>query len=358
MCNGDDIHRLGASSPVCEPLGDAMILLQDVYKRYMTNHGPGKWVLEGLTLTIPPKINVGLVGGNGAGKSTLLRLIGGTDEPTRGKIERHCRISWPMGFSGGLQGSLTGRQNAKFVCRIHGHEDDLQERIAYIADFAELGANFDAPVKTYSTGMKSRLKFAISMAFDFDVYISDEVTAAGDASFKNKAAAAFKKLTDRASLIMVSHGESTLRRFCSAGVWLNNGKAYWFDDIDDALKAYKDSLPKNEATGGTPQTEHVASNLKTPGIGRINSIRRSLGTLEAGLKGETVLLGEKECELVIAHAKRIGMTLLGLGQIKKRGYILKAGSKPILRKIDSDTKQVMLDFFDIGSQCEIGSITE
>ncbi|MCC2682240.1 MAG: transporter ATP-binding protein [Nitrosospira multiformis] len=219
-----------------------MIILEDVHKRYQTDHGPGKWVLQGLSLTIPTKINVGLIGRNGAGKSTLLRLIGGVDYPNRGHIERRCRVSWPMGFGGGLQGSLTGRQNTKFVCRIHGHEHDIRERIAQIQDFAELGDAFDEPVRTYSTGMRSRLQFALSLAVDFDTYISDEITAAGDAAFRQKATAAFKDLAGRANLIMVSHGEATLKQFCTAGIFLHAGQAYWFDDIEDALKAYKESI--------------------------------------------------------------------------------------------------------------------
>jgi capsular polysaccharide transport system ATP-binding protein len=219
-----------------------MILVDDVYKRYQTDHGPGKWVLQGATFMIPPKVNVGLVGRNGAGKSTLLRLIGGIDTPTRGRIERHCRVSWPMGYSGGLQGVLTGRQNAKFVCRIHGHEHDMADRIAYIENFAEIGEAFDEPVKTYSSGMKSRLQFALSLAIDFDLYLSDEVTAAGDAAFRKKALGAFRELVDRSGLIMVSHAEGTLRKFCTAGIWLDGGKAYWFDRLNDALRAYKQSL--------------------------------------------------------------------------------------------------------------------
>ena len=200
--------------------------------------------LFGVDVALQPGELVAVIGANGAGKSTLLRIIGGVDQPTRGRVERHSRVSWPMGFGGGLQGSLTGRQNAKFVCRIHGHEAHIPERLAFIQDFAEIGASFDEPVKTYSSGMRSRLQFALSLAFDFDVYISDEVTATGDAAFKNKAAAAFKKLADHASLIMVSHGEGTLRQFCTAGIWIHEGRAHWFDQVDDALKAYKDSLPK------------------------------------------------------------------------------------------------------------------
>lgn len=218
-----------------------MIIVEDVHKRYLTEHGPSKWVLQGVSLTIPPKVNVGLVGRNGAGKSTLLRLIGGVDQPNKGRIVRDCRVSWPMG-QGGLQGSLSGRQNAKFVCRLYGEEGNMDERLAAIQDFAEIGEAFDEPIKTYSSGMRSRLQFALSLAFDFDVYISDEVTAAGDAVFRQKAEKAFKNLADRAGLIMVSHGEGTLRQFCTAGIWLDNGRAYWFDDIEDALKNYKKSV--------------------------------------------------------------------------------------------------------------------
>lgn len=219
-----------------------MIVVKDVYKRYQTDHGPGDWVLEGVNLKIPKNVSVGLVGSNGAGKSTLLRIIGGVDYPNKGSVDRKCKVSWPMGYAGGLQGSLTGKQNATFVCRIHGHEADLAGKLSFIEDFAEIGEAFYEPVKTYSSGMRSRLLFAMSLAFDFDIYISDEVTASGDAAFKNKAAKAFKDLSNRSSMIMVSHGEGTLKEFCSAGIWLHEGKAYWFDKLDDALKAYKESL--------------------------------------------------------------------------------------------------------------------
>lgn len=219
-----------------------MIIVDDVYKRYRTEHGMGKWVLEGVSFVIPPRLNVGLIGANGAGKSTLLRIIGGVDQPTRGSVERRSRVSWPMGFGGGLQGTLTGRQNAKFVCRIHGHEADIPAKLAQVQDFAEIGDAFDEPVKTYSSGMRARLQFALSLAFDFDVYISDEVTAVGDAAFRKKASAAFRKLSDHAGLIMVSHGEGTLREFCEAGIWIHQGRAHWFDRVRDALKAYRQSI--------------------------------------------------------------------------------------------------------------------
>lgn len=218
-----------------------MIIVDNVHKRYTTTLGVSDWILRGINLVIPKGRSVGLVGANGAGKSTLLRIIGGADYPTRGKVLRKCRVSWPMG-SGGLEGTLTGRQNARFICRVHGFQDELNERISRIEEFAEIGNYFDAPVQTYSSGMRSRLQFAISLAFDFDVYISDEVTSAGDASFRKKAANAFKNLADKSSIIMVSHDPGTLRAFCQSGIFLYQGTAHWHDKLDDAIKAYEETI--------------------------------------------------------------------------------------------------------------------
>lgn len=221
-----------------------MIDVRDVFKRYRTTHGYGKWVLSGVNLHIPTSCNVGLIGANGAGKSTLLRLIGGIDQPSKGTVTRTCRVSWPLGLSGGLQGSLTGRQNARFVCRLFGHESDMADRLAFIQDFAELGVAFDEPVKTYSTGMGARLRFALSLAFSFDVYLVDELTAVGDAAFKLKSRQAFRDMASRSGLIMVSHDEKSLMEYCQAGIWLNQGQAHWFEDIQDAFANYKESIKK------------------------------------------------------------------------------------------------------------------
>lgn len=216
-----------------------MIEVINLSKRFRTLHGPGKWVLKNVSFTVPSKTNVGLIGRNGTGKSTLLRLIAGVDQPNRGEVRRHCRVSWPLGLTGGLHGSMTGRQSVRFVCRVHGiAEDALCRYEEQVLDFSELAEAFDEPISSYSTGMNARLKFALSLAFDFDVYLSDELTAVGDAVFRQKARKAFKELVDRAGLIMVAHQDNVLREFCQAGVWLDEGQAYWFDDINDALKAY------------------------------------------------------------------------------------------------------------------------
>ena len=220
-----------------------MIEVRNVYKRYHNHHG-SDWVLKDIDFALPRGLSVGVVGRNGAGKSTLLRLSGGMDYPDRGEIVRNCRVSWPIGLAGGFQGSMTGRQNVKFVARIHGGGSSIDDVIRFVEDFAEIGKAFDEPVKTYSTGMRSRLAFGMSLAFNFDVYLSDEATAVGDRAFKHKAKKAFKERVSRSSLVMVSHQEGILKDLCQAGIWLENGEATWFDDINDALTAYRESTAK------------------------------------------------------------------------------------------------------------------
>jgi capsular polysaccharide transport system ATP-binding protein len=220
-----------------------MIEVKNLYKRY---HGPfgGDWVLKDVNFSIPRGISVGLVGRNGAGKSTLLRLLGGMDTPDKGQILQDCKVSWPIGLGGGFQGSMTGRQNVKFVARIHGGEQRIEQIINFVQDFAEIGKAFDQPVKTYSSGMRSRLAFGLSLAFDFDVYLSDEATSVGDASFKAKATQAFRDRIGSASLIMVSHSTGILKDLCQSGIWLHEGKAIWYDKLDDAINDYHKSIGK------------------------------------------------------------------------------------------------------------------
>ncbi len=220
-----------------------MIEVKNLYKRY---HGPfgGDWVLKDVNFSIPRGVSVGLVGRNGAGKSTLLRLLGGMDTPDKGQIVQDCKVSWPIGLGGGFQGSMTGRQNVKFVARIHGGEQRIEQIINFVQEFAEIGKAFDQPVKTYSSGMRSRLAFGLSLAFDFDVYLSDEATSVGDASFKAKATQAFRDRIGSASLIMVSHSTGILKDLCQSGLWLHEGKAIWYDKLDDAINDYHKSIGK------------------------------------------------------------------------------------------------------------------
>lgn len=223
-----------------------VIEVKGLYKRYH-HHLHNTWVLKDLNFVIPRGVSVGLVGRNGAGKSTLLRLLGGMDTPERGEIVRRCRTSWPIGLSGGFQGSMTGRQNVKFVARIHGSGSEVQRIIDFVEDFAEIGQAFDRPISTYSSGMRSRLAFGLSLAFNFDVYLSDEATSVGDKGFKAKATEAFRERIGRSSLIMVSHSEGILKDLCQAGLFLKDGHATWYDDINDAIADYHASLKSTAA---------------------------------------------------------------------------------------------------------------
>lgn len=215
-----------------------MITINNVWKRYRGG-SENPWVLKNLSFTIPKFTSVGLIGENGAGKSTLLRIIGGIDKPDKGSVDRNCSVSWPIGLSGGFQKTMTGRQNVSFVARIYGKQALKAEVFEKVQTFAEIGEAFDRPVRTYSSGMRARLAFGMSLAFDFDVYLSDEATAVGDAKFKKKAEAAFKEKVGEKSLIMVSHQEKILKELCQAGVLVHQGTAYWFDDIEMALREYR-----------------------------------------------------------------------------------------------------------------------
>ncbi|MCP3942067.1 MAG: ABC transporter ATP-binding protein [Desulfobacteraceae bacterium] len=215
-----------------------MISLKNVTKYYRVN-GSKNYILKNVTLDIPSNTNVGIIGKNGAGKSTLLRMIGGIDFPNSGKIESDKKFSWPMALSGGFQGSLSGKENAQFVCRFYGKSHDaIREALAEVEEFSELGKYFYMPIKTYSTGMKSRLGFAMSMAFDFDYYLIDETLSVGDKYFKEKCQKKIKQLQDNKNILLVNHGMAVLKNMCDSGILLNDGEMQYFENIDDAIKEY------------------------------------------------------------------------------------------------------------------------
>tara|TARA_R110002049_G_scaffold158018_1_gene322927 strand:- start:51 stop:707 length:657 start_codon:yes stop_codon:yes gene_type:complete len=216
-----------------------VIQLENLTKYYATPKGR-RYVFRDVNYTFPEQGNIGVLGYNGAGKSTLMRLIGGTDFANAGRVRKDCRISWPIGLGSGFQGSLTGRENVKFVSRVYGDSAALRrQRIEYVADFAEIGTYFDMPVNTYSSGMRSRLSFGLSMAFEFDVYLVDEVIAVGDKRFKEKSQEAFRQKQEKARLITVSHDLSLLKSLCNVGIVLNKGEFQSFESIDDAITAYQ-----------------------------------------------------------------------------------------------------------------------
>jgi capsular polysaccharide transport system ATP-binding protein len=187
-------------------------------------------------LQINPGEHVGFLGRNGAGKTTLIKLIGGVELPTSGKVRRHMSVSWPLGFGGGFQGSLTGYDNARFIARIYGREySEIRE---FVEDFTELGRQLRMPVKTYSSGMRARLAFALSIAIEFDCYLIDEVIMVGDANFHQKCHyELFDKRRDRA-LVLASHSAELIREFCDRAVVLDQGAARIYSDVNEALDVY------------------------------------------------------------------------------------------------------------------------
>jgi capsular polysaccharide transport system ATP-binding protein len=215
-----------------------MICVTDLVKRYHIRGGEVT-VLDHINLRIERGEKVGILGRNGSGKSTLIRLISGADHPTSGTISRSMTVSWPLAFSGGFQGSLTGLDNLKFICRIYGVTID--DKIPFVLDFSELGKYFYEPIKTYSSGMRARLAFAISMVIEFDCFLIDEIVAVGDSRFHEKCRTElFEKRKDR-SLIIVSHDIHNIREHCNRACVIDRGKLYEFPDIDMAYDFYNHS---------------------------------------------------------------------------------------------------------------------
>jgi capsular polysaccharide transport system ATP-binding protein len=215
-----------------------MIELRNITKLYRTPYGPNV-VLDDISVALPPRQSIGIVGRNGAGKSTLLRIIGGAEMPSAGEVVRSGKVSWPIGFSGGFSPSLTGEENCRFVARIYSQ--DVDRVVDEAREFADIGDYFYMPVRTYSSGMRARLAFGVSMTIDFDVYLVDEVTAVGDARFRAKCKQAFAERSERASMIMVSHSLDTLREYCTLGALLEGGALRVFDSIDEAASAYAEA---------------------------------------------------------------------------------------------------------------------
>jgi capsular polysaccharide transport system ATP-binding protein len=213
-----------------------MIALHNVSKRYLTDHGPHQ-VLHNINTTIGPGEKVGIMGKNGSGKSTLIRLLGGGELPSSGRIHRGMNVSWPLAFGGAFQGSLSGLDNLRFICRIYNVP--FESKLDFVQDFAELGEFFREPVKTYSSGMRARLAFAISMAIEFDCFLIDEVITVGDARFHKKCQSELvDKRADRA-LVIVSHEVSRIRKHCDRAVVLHNGALHEFADMEEAIGFYQ-----------------------------------------------------------------------------------------------------------------------
>lgn len=215
-----------------------MIELRNLTKGYRLK-GVRKDLFRDLSFRFPDR-NVAIMGPNGAGKSTLMRLVAGSELPDAGRVIRHGRVSWPLGFSAGFNGTMTGIENARFVARIYGA--DTEAVIDYVRGFAELGPSLRLPIRTYSSGMRARLAFGLSMAIDFDTYLIDEITAVGDENFRRKSQAAFRDKLAHARIVMVSHSATAIRDYCDCGLLIDRGRITFHDDIDDLIASYETAV--------------------------------------------------------------------------------------------------------------------
>lgn len=241
--DGDDVitdagHAPGRPGPTSAPAGDGRspvpgLSVRDVSKTY---HGAHRPLFEGLSFDLARDGRIALLGRNGQGKSTLIKMLGGAIPPTSGVIDWRMSSSWPIGFAGGFQGSLTGNDNIRFLSRIY--DRDYREVHDRVETFAELGKALTQPVKFYSSGMRARLAFGLSLAIDFDCYLIDELMAVGDARFQRKCAEELFEHRGHRAFIIASHEMATVRARCDRALIIEGGRCKVIEDIDEAIDIY------------------------------------------------------------------------------------------------------------------------
>jgi capsular polysaccharide transport system ATP-binding protein len=333
-----------------------MISIENVSKSLPAKKGAQAQVLRDVYLHVPVPLAVGVVGAKDPGKSVLMNLIAGIDTPTSGTVVSSMRVSHPVRFKKNLQRLLSARQNARFICRIAGHEDDLEERIARVEQICRLGARFDKPVGSLSRAHKARLGFALSWAIDFDVYVADAFNFAGDLAFGSKelAESELQSRMESAGLVLGAQrvqDEGTLRQWCKAGIWVHDGKADWFDAIDDALAASRQAAsattdpgpakgPRKEGRrgGGRKRAAH-------PALEEIRSMHQALAVLAEGAKGNTPQVETGDLERLLRVATAVGMELVTMEQMERMGLPTPAGAAPVLRVPGGDNRGI--DYFDL-----------
>lgn len=234
----DLLPAVDRGSAVPRPSDDRnrRIAAHNLVKDYETHIGTRR-VLDGISFEVGPGDKIAVLGKNGAGKSTLVRLIGGVEPPTSGHVERGLLMSWPLGFSGGFEIGMSGIDNIRFIARIY--QRDVNDLIAFVDDFAELGRNLLLPVMDYSSGMRMRLAFALTLAIDFECFLIDEVIAVGDQRFHRKCYDALFVQRAHCAMILVSHDINSIKAFCSKALVLKAGRGRVFDDLDLAIKIYE-----------------------------------------------------------------------------------------------------------------------
>lgn len=199
-------------------------------------HGASKPLFSNLSFSLKRDGRLAILGRNGQGKSSLIRMLGGIDRPSEGFIDWSMTTSWPIGFGGGFQGSLTGLDNVRFLARLYRRDyKDLRDRVD---DFAELGSSLRRPVKHYSSGMRARLAFGLSLAIEFDCYLIDELVAVGDARFQRKCQEELFQHRAHRAFLMASHDVHLIASYCDKALIIESGRAKMFEDVQEAVEVY------------------------------------------------------------------------------------------------------------------------
>jgi len=207
----------------------------DVVKDYHTEVGTRR-VLDHVNFRVGAGERLGILGRNGAGKSTLIRLIAGLERPTSGRIHRGLRMSWPLALDGGFDGDITGYDNIRFISRLY--HAPFREVFDYVADFSEIGGQLHMPIRFYSSGMRMRLAFALSLAMNFECLLIDEVIVVGDARFQQKCHREIFELRQDRTLIMAVHNTNIVKEYCTSALVLVGGRGRVFDDVNLATEIY------------------------------------------------------------------------------------------------------------------------
>ncbi|MHA7850740.1 ABC transporter ATP-binding protein [Roseovarius sp.] len=196
-----------------------------------------KVILDRVSFRVDLGHSLGILAPNGTGKTTLINMMAGLEKPDEGEIRRGCRISFPLGFMGGVVPKISAMENARYIARLYGLDPDYIE--AFCRWLCNLGEYFDQPLGTYSSGMRARFSFALMLALDFDIYLIDEgMPGSTDVEFNRKAGEILRERLATTTVIIVSHSPDILEKFARSAAVLMNGKLYMFDTLEEAKELY------------------------------------------------------------------------------------------------------------------------
>ncbi|RLL64656.1 ABC transporter ATP-binding protein [Paenirhodobacter hankyongi] len=213
-----------------------MLEFENVSKSFWTGK-QRKVILDRASFRVELGRSLGILAPNGTGKTTIINMMAGLEKPDEGEIRKTCRVSFPLGFMGGVVNKHSARENARFIARLYGLDPDYVE--AFCRWLTGIAEYFDMPVGTYSQGMRSRFTFALMLALEFDIYLIDEgMPSTTDVEFNRKAGAILRDRLKEATVIVVSHQAATLEKFCRSAAVLRDGQLYMFDTLEEAKRMY------------------------------------------------------------------------------------------------------------------------